>query len=132
MLAQNMSLLSSNKLIFSLCTLDNHIDPVKVFSIDLTSWEQKSVIVKDIDGYAIRFKNCVTITDKLILVALSWSYVILDEDMNEINNFDHRSIDPRCRLIMFLTESLLKTDLLLALSVNPFNCKNTYDADIEP
>ena len=38
------------------------------------------------------------------------------------------SIDPRCDIILSLTDSFDKSHLLLAFDVDPFDCKNTYDA----
>ena len=72
--------------------------------------------------------NCVAISDDLILVALWYSYAVFNKELHEICNLHMSSIDPRCRLIMSLTDSFDKSHLLLAFDVDPFNCKNTYDA----
>ena len=132
MVAQNRSTIGTDKIIVALCTLADHEEPVKVYSIDPNTWEHRSVIVKDIYDRASKFMNCVAITDNLILVALSYSYAVLDGDLNEINNYCRTSIDPKCRAIFSLTDSFDKADLVLALMVNPFDCKNTYDAGIQP
>ena len=42
------------------------------------------------------------------------------------------SIDPRCGAIYSLTDSFLKTYLLLALGATPFDFKNKYDAVDDP
>jgi hypothetical protein len=102
--------------------------PAKLFSIDTASWTHKSVGVRDVDGDASKFVNCVAISDDLILVALDYSYAVFNKELHEINNFCMTSIDPRCGLMMSLTDSFDKSHLLLAFAVNPFDCKNTYDA----
>ena len=106
--------------------------PAKLFSIDTASWTHKSVDVKDVDGDASKFVNCVAISDDLILLALWYSYAVFNKELDEINNLCRTSIDPRCRLIMSLTDSFDKSYLLLAFSVKPFDCKNTYDAVDRP
>ena len=130
MVAQNRSTIGTDKIIVALCTLADHEEPVKVYSIDPTTWEHRSVIVKD-DRIASRFVNCVAVTDNLILVVFHYNYAVLDGDLNEINNYCRTSIDPKCRMIFSLTDSFDKADLVLALMVNPFDCKNTYGAGIE-
>ena len=104
---------------------------MKLLSIDTACWTHKQVYVKD-DRKASKLVNCVAISDDLILIALNYSYAVYNKELQEIGNYSMRSIDPRCKLIFSLTDSFLKSHLLLALGVMPFDCKNKYDAVDKP
>ena len=122
---------STDRIILALCTSASHKLPAKLLSIDTACWTLKSVYVKD-DRQASAFMNCVAISDDLILVALAYSYAVYNKELHEISNFDRQSIDPRCDLIMSLTDSFLKSHLVMVLDVDPFDCKNSYDAVDSP
>ena len=86
---------STDRIILALCTVDYHKSPTKLISINTACWTHKSVYVKDVDEVACPNKNCIIISDDLILVALTYSYAVFDKDLQEISNFGSNSIDPK-------------------------------------
>ena len=130
MVAQSRSIIDTDKIIIASCTHERHERPARVFSIDPTSWELSSTIVKDEDDRASTFMNCVAVKDDLIVVALAGSYTILDRDLNLVKNYHTGSFDYNCEFIFSLTDSFNKTDIVLVLAMKDgYRITNKYNAN---
>ena len=100
--------------------------------MNMNSFSFQTVDVKENDGDASTIKNCVVISDNLILVALIYSYSVFDKDLKEISTTVMTSIHPDCTMIYCLAESFLKHDLVLVLDARPEECKNEYEVGNKP
>ena len=103
----------------ALCYNGAHATPCKVFKLVKESennWTYTSVIVSDSDGEKSKFRNCIVTTENLIIVALAFKFVIMDESLNTINDISMEKLDPCIGSIWSFSESVNKSDFLLAVS----------------